>query len=168
MHIELKACNDFVRNHHRHHDKIQGHRFSIGAVVDRRLVGVIIVGRPVGGQHQDDWVEVTRCCTDGTYNACSFLYGAAARAAKELGFFRIQTYILEQELGSSLLAAGWQYERLSHPIGWHHDGPRPARTVREGLDKRKKLWFRILQSEVSFDLPAASKPLRYGFFDETQ
>ena len=40
-------------------------------------------------------VEVTRLCTDGTKNACSFLYGAAARIAKEMGYKQIQTYILE-------------------------------------------------------------------------
>jgi len=91
---------------------------------------VIVVGRPVGGANQDLWVEVTRCCTDETRNACSFLYGAAARAAKALGFIRIQTYILAAEDGASLKASGWVFDRLSHPVGWHHDGPRAARTLR--------------------------------------
>ncbi len=85
MHLELKEANAFVVARHRHHDRVQGHRFSIGAIKNGQLVGVAIVGRPVGGQHQEDWVEVTRLCTDGTRNACSFLYGAAANAAKALG-----------------------------------------------------------------------------------
>ena len=143
--------SDVVAAQHRHHSRVQGHRFSIGAVQNSQLVGVAIVGRPVGGQHQDDWVEVTRLCTDGTRNACSFLYGAAANAAKALGFNRIQTYILNEETGVSLKASGWIFERLSHPIGWHHDGPRAARKVEEHLMGRKQLWFREISGRVVRD-----------------
>jgi hypothetical protein len=50
---------------------------------------------------------VTRLCTDGTYNACSLLYGSAARAAKALGYARVITYILASEPGTSLRASGW-------------------------------------------------------------
>lgn len=141
-HVELKEANTFIENIHRHHGRIQGHRFSLGAAIGGVLVGVIVVGRPVGGQHQSDWVEVTRCCTDGTANACSFLYGAAARAAVALGYDRIQTYLLESEPGTSLKASGWKFERMSHPVGWHHDGPRAARKVAPGLMGRKQLWYR--------------------------
>jgi hypothetical protein len=83
-------------------------------------------------------------CTDGTSNACSFLYSAAARAAKALGFSRIQTFILQDESGVSLKAAGWKFERLSHPSGWHHDAKRGRRKVAEHLMGRKQLWFREL------------------------
>ena len=38
---------------------------------------------------------------------CSFLYGAAARAAKALGYERIITYTLDTEPGTSLRASGW-------------------------------------------------------------
>lgn len=145
VHVELREANAYIERLHRHHKRIQGHRFSIGVQQQGVLVGVAVVGRPVGGTHQSDWVEVTRCCTDGTYNACSFLYGAAARAAKALGFLRIQTFILEDELGTSLKATGWTFERLSHPSGWHHDSPnRKARVVPEHLMGRKQLWFKEL------------------------
>lgn len=143
-HVELAEANEFVERLHHHHKKIQGHRFSLGAETEAGLCGVAIVGRPVGGQHQRDWVEVVRLCTDGTPNACSFLYGAAARAAKALGFVRIQTYILRSEPGTSLKASGWKFERLSHPVGWHHDGPRAARKVEAHLMDRKQLWFKNL------------------------
>jgi hypothetical protein len=144
VHIELKQANEYILANHRHHGRIQGHRFSLGVTVDGKLAGVCVVGRPVGGQHQGDWVEVTRCCTDGTKNACSFLYGAASRAAKALGFKRIQTYILREEDGASLKASGWKFERLSHPVGWHHDTGRAARTVQQHLMDRKQLWYRDL------------------------
>ena len=143
-HVELKEANAFVESQHRHHKRIQGHRFSLGVKDGEKLVGVAIVGRPVGGANQHEWVEVTRLCTDGTKNACSFLYGAAARAAKALGFTRIQTYILRNEPGVSLKASGWAFERLSHPVGWHHDGPRAARKVESHLADRKQLWYKEL------------------------
>ena len=73
---------------------------------------MIQCGRPVS-RHLDDGktLEVTRCCTDGTANACSFLYGRVARIAKEMGYERIITYILISESGASLKAAGWECEK---------------------------------------------------------
>lgn len=107
--LELAEANAFVREHHRHHKPVVGHLFSIGAALDGKIVGVAIVGRPVA-RSRDDGVtaEITRLATDGTHNACSFLYGAAARATFALGFKRIGTYILASEPGTSLAAAGWR------------------------------------------------------------
>lgn len=53
-------------------------------------------------------LEVTRLCTDGAKNACSFLYSAAVRAVFALGYRRVGTYILASETGVSLRAAGWK------------------------------------------------------------
>jgi len=104
--VTLAEANEFVRRHHRH---VVGHKFSIGAVLGDDVVGVVIVGRPVA-RHRDDGLtlEVTRLCTDGTRNACSFLYGAAARATFALGYKRIGTYIMPAEGGASLRAANWR------------------------------------------------------------
>jgi hypothetical protein len=106
--LTLDEANAFVRAHHRHHNPVVGHLFSIGVGLDGEIVGIAIVGRPVA-RERDDGVtaEITRLATDGTYNACSFLYGAACRAAFALGFKRIGTYILASEPGTSLVAAGW-------------------------------------------------------------
>jgi hypothetical protein len=107
--IDFSDAAAFVAQHHRHHTPPLGHKFSLGAMAGSALVGVAIVGRPVA-RHRDDGstLEVTRLCTDGTRNACSFLYGAAARAAFALGYRRIGTYILKSEPGTSLKAAGWK------------------------------------------------------------
>lgn len=107
--VGLDEANAFVRALHRHHGDVIGHKFSLGAALLDKIVGVVIVGRPVS-RHRDDGMtlEVTRLCTDGTKNACSFLYGAAARAAFALGYKRIGTYILASEPGTSLVAAGWR------------------------------------------------------------
>jgi len=107
--VELKEANSFVEAHHRHHRPVVGHKFSLGASLDDKLVGVVIVGRPVSRMRDDgSTLEVTRLCTDGTRNACSFLYGAAARATFALGYHRIGTYILVSEDGASLRASGWR------------------------------------------------------------
>ena len=80
--INLDEANAFVAQYHRHHKPVVGHKFSIGAFDGDRLVGAVIVGRPVSRMRDDGaTLEVTRLCTDGTRNACSFLYGCAARAA---------------------------------------------------------------------------------------
>jgi hypothetical protein len=107
--LDLDEANAFVAEHHRHHRPVVGHKFSLGAALAERIVGVAIVGRPVARLRDDGaTLEITRLCTDGTPNACSFLYGAAARAAFALGYRRIGTYILANENGASLRAAGWR------------------------------------------------------------
>lgn len=114
MGLELQPINfdeacAFVRRFHRHHNPSVGWKFGIAANDGEKVVGVVMVGRPVARHLDDGWVlEVTRCCTDGTKNAASMLYGAAWRAAKALGYKRLITYTLAEEPGTSLKAAGWK------------------------------------------------------------
>lgn len=106
--ISFDDAAAFVREHHRHHTPPVGHKFSIAAMAGSQLVGVVIVGRPVARRRDDGMtLEVTRLCTVGHPNACSFLYGRAAKAAFALGYRRIGTYTLKSEPGTSLKAAGW-------------------------------------------------------------
>jgi hypothetical protein len=146
LHIEpltLAQANELVSKWHRHHKKSTGHRFSIGVFDEEgNPHGAAIVGRPVGGSSDgvDQLLiaEVSRLVTDGTYNACSILYAACARAAKAMGYKWIQTFILSSEPGTSLKASGWEFVRLSHPVGWSN-GSRPRNeVVDEG--RRKQLW----------------------------
>ena len=117
--VSLKQANNFVEKHHRHHKAVVGHKFSIGCDNGGKLVGVAIIGRPVS-RYLDDGItlEVNRLCTDGTKNTCSKLYSAAARAAKELGYRKIITYILESENGASLIASGWHNAGKAGGIHW--------------------------------------------------
>lgn len=107
--VSLNEANEFVRQYHRHHKPVVGHKFSIGATDGEKIVGVCIVGRPVS-RYLDDGMtlEVTRCATDGTRNACSILYAAAWRAARAMGYKKVITYILESENGASLKASGYK------------------------------------------------------------
>lgn len=107
--IDFDDAAAFVRFHHRHHTPPVGHKFSLAAMDGEQMVGVVIVGRPVARGRDDGLtLEVTRLCTTGHRNACSFLYGAAARATFALGYRRIGTYILASEPGTTLKAAGWK------------------------------------------------------------
>lgn len=63
-------------------------------------------------------LEITRLCTDGTHNACSMLYGACARVAKDMGYLKIITYILESENGASLKASGFVCEGKAGGVKW--------------------------------------------------
>lgn len=100
--MTLKEANAFVAERHRHHGPVTGHKFSIGLSNGEKVVGVVIVGRPVSRYLDDGWtLEVNRLCTDGTRNACSMLYAAAWRAARAMGYKRLITYTLETESGGA-------------------------------------------------------------------
>ena len=106
--ITLKEANSFVAANHRHHKPVPGAKFCVAVAREDEVVGVAIVGRPVA-RHLDNGytLEVNRCCTDGTRNACSMLYSAAWKAARALGYNQLITYTLESEGGASLRGAGW-------------------------------------------------------------
>lgn len=123
--ITFRTACSFILKEHRHHDVPQGHKFSIGCFRGEDLIGVAVTGRPTS-RHTDSGekvcfgelvsenvcvAEVTRLCTDGSENACSKLYAASRRIAKEMGYDYIITYILESEKGFSLKAAGWHKDK---------------------------------------------------------
>lgn len=137
---------------HRHHRPVVGHKFSLGASLGSNLVGVCIVGRPVArGRDDGITLEVTRLCTDGTLNACSFLYGAAARAATALGYHRIGTYILASEPGTSLKAAGWRLVKVVSGRSWSC----PSRPRKDNHPLGDKvLYERILRNPIMMEMAA--------------
>ena len=107
--VSFKDACEFIRQYHRHHKPPCRWKFGVGAQLDNKLVGVVMIGRPVARHLDDGWtLEVTRLCTDGTPHVASKLYSAAWRAARAIGYRRIITYTLENEAGTSLIAAGWK------------------------------------------------------------
>ena len=117
--ITQKQANEFIERLHRHHKPARGDKFRLGVEADGVLVGVAQVGRPVArGLDDGKTLEVTRMCTDGTKNACSFLYSKAARIAKELGYEQIITYILDTENGATLKASGWEFDGFTRGGSW--------------------------------------------------
>lgn len=113
--LTLAEANYFVSLWHRHHRKVTGHRLSIGAIKDSKIVGICIVGRPVARAVDQHMIaEITRVSTDGTRNCCSFLYSVATRVCREMGFRELWTYTLHSESGISL--------RALKQLGWLCDG----------------------------------------------
>lgn len=143
--LDLNQANIIVDRWHRHHGKIQGHRFSVGALDPLTLLlhGAVIVGRPVSRHYNPaTTIEVSRLVTDGTPHVASMLYAAAARAAKELGYSEIHTYILDNETGTSLVAAGWQNLGASIGGSWdRYNRPRDDRHPASG----KRRWGKSLR-----------------------
>ena len=97
--ITLRTARQFVLDNHRHHLPPRGHKFSLALQDDAgKVVGVAIAVRPIARELDDGWtMEVTRCCTTGAKNACSMLYNAARRIAREMGYRKITTYTLASE-----------------------------------------------------------------------
>lgn len=138
--ISLEEANAFVAKLHRHHKPVPGCKFAVAVSDEDKVVGVAIVGRPVARFLDDGWtLEVNRCCTDGTMNACSMLYGASWRAAKALGYRRLITYTLPEEGGSSLKASNWKCLGLRGGGNWNTKS-RPRVDTDELLRGQKLLW----------------------------
>lgn len=136
--IELKEANTFVATLHRHHPPVYRDKFRLACIADDgHICGVIQAARPVSRMLDDGrTIEVVRCCTDGSKNACSFLYSRIARIAKEMGYKKIITYILYAETGSSLKAAGWRKEAETKGHSWNCKS-RPRSTKAPTCDKQR-------------------------------
>jgi len=134
------ACR-FVTMWHRHLPPPVGGKFWAGVADEHGVLrGIHITGRPVSRMADNgQTLEVVRLATDGTPNAGSMLYGAAARAAFALGYTRVITMNHEGESGSSLRAAGYRIiaERPAHS-GW--DRPSRPRDDAGSAGIARTLW----------------------------
>lgn len=146
--ITLVSANHFVRQHHRHHQPVVGHKFSIGVSDGQALQGVCIVGRPIA-RHFDDGetLEVTRVATTGIPNANSMLYGAAARVAFGLGYRRLITYTRTDEGGASLKASNWKVVAVRPVRSWNTSSVSRAR-VDKSEPHERLLWEQLSESET--------------------
>ena len=118
--ISFREASAYIKKHHRHHGATVGCKFCIAVVDDNgQCHGVAVCGRPIS-RHLDDGqtLEINRVCTDGTRNACSMLYGAACRIAREMGYRRVITYILVSENGASLKASNFVCEGEAGGTHW--------------------------------------------------
>lgn len=145
--LEIRPCTfkeatEFVKVYHRHNRPPVGHKFSIACYDEERLCGIAMVGRPVA-RYLDDGLtlEINRCCTDGTKNACTKLYGASCRADKALGYKRIITYTRQSEPGTSLKASNWICDGQAG--GTHWTGSRYEQ-MEMVLDEMKIRWRKDL------------------------
>lgn len=141
--ITFKDACAFIARHHRHHKPPIGHKFSLGLSDGEQIVGVATVGRPVSRMMDDGrTAEVNRLCTDGTPNACSKLYAAAWRVAKNMGYRKLITYILDTESGVSLNASGWRLVGTAGGGSWSSPSS-PSRPRTDKAPVQKKLKYEV-------------------------
>lgn len=134
--VSIRDANAFVSRFHRHHKPPQGAKFALSAWYSEEMVGVAIVGRPVSRILDDGLTaEVIRVATDGTRNACSFLYGASKRAAQAMGYRKVVTYTLPEETGASLRAVGWTRLGVAGGGSWS----RPSRPREDSAPTQEKI-----------------------------
>jgi hypothetical protein len=111
--LTLREANEFVTKYHRHNKRCAGHKWSVGAIHKGKLVGVIIVGRPVSRKLDNRFtLEVNRNCVldDAPKGTCSFLYSKAIKIWQSMGGKKIITYTLQTETGGSLKAVNFNKE----------------------------------------------------------
>lgn len=137
--ITLAEAKAYVGVFHRNHPEgVTGHRWSLGIADEAdHLRGVAVCGRPKAiGFNGRPMLEVNRVATDGTPNACSALYGAAARSAVAMGYERhnVITYTLLSESGTSLIAAGWVRDGVTKGGSW--DTPSRRRTDKASTEPK--------------------------------
>jgi hypothetical protein len=163
--LTLPVANGYVVKWHRHHGAIPPGFpwWSVGAVLDGRIVGVAIAGRPTNRNSDDgQTVEVLRVATDGTTNACSALYGACARAAKAIGARRVITYTLDEETGASLRGAGWTREKDGIESFWWDSNTRTPAIHREHMGSYKVRWAVHFRDAVPVDAPEQAEDPQIG------
>ncbi len=136
-------ANAFVESFHEHNKAVPGYRFAVGASDGVKLVGVVIVSRPVAIPLNDGFtVEVTRLCVPRGIgaNVCSFLYGCAWRAWRAMGGRKLITYTLQSESGASLRGAGFKVVaelKPNKPGQWQN---RPGRAWQPVVGQAKFRW----------------------------
>jgi len=160
--ISLKDANKFVHDNHRHHGVVVGYKFALSIEEDDKLKGVAICSRPVSRKLDDGLtLEVSRLCVVDLPNGCSMLYSACARTAKEMGYNKIITYILESETGTSLKASGWICE--AEKVGgtsWNSSGTMQRTNSKTDLfgttvkypNELKSRWVKMLNVKRNAEL----------------
>lgn len=139
--INLREANEYIRRLHRHSLPVTGGKFAVAAWHDGKLVGVAVAGRPVARRLDDgQTLEVLRVCTDGTPNACSFLYSRVRRIGQLMGYTQVITYTLSSESGSSLKAVGAVVVGEVRPQEWSVPS-RPRKT--QPVYQEPKLKWRL-------------------------
>lgn len=143
-----------VARWHRRHPDMTGAMWAIGVFDGGAPVGVATVGRPsrqmqVGAER----LAVTRVAVDNlprvidlqnrehANSACSMLYGACARAARQMGAVDLLTYTHLDEPGISLRGAGWVED--VH-VTKDESGDRPSRPRKNAASSKsgpKRRWW---------------------------
>jgi len=140
--MKIIDANILTARYHRHHKPPKFAMWAIGLEDKSEYVGCAIVGKCVARELDNKfYCEILRLTTNGIKNGCSMLYGACIRIAREMGYYRVYTYILETEPGTSLLASGFKFDGMTQGGSWNSE-------KRPRIDKapicKKQRWVKIL------------------------
>lgn len=155
----VKEALRWCRAVHRRLPKLQGARWAVAAERDGAMVGFALVGSPARLLDDGVTLAVTRVAVlegdeseSGNKGACSMLYAACSRAARDMGALDLITYIHGDESGVSLRAAGW-IEDVEHVSrGGEHS--RPSRPRAAAVDPSPKIrwlapWSRLARKYLA-------------------
>lgn len=138
--VTLKKAVPFNSLTHRRLPKLQGAMWAVGCFSAEELIGVAIVGLPVG---QWSPAEVTLsvlrvAVVPGHPNACSMLYGAVSRMVQACGADNLVTYTHLDENGASLKGSNWIDGGLTD--GGEHSRPTRQRALAIDADQKRRWW----------------------------
>lgn len=139
--MTVKAAKLHVKTWHRHLPDAHGGLFAAGVEVDGQIAGVAIAANPARVWQGTGRIVISRVATTEVKNACSMLYGALCRAAKALGYVEAWTYTLQEEPGTSLLAAGFEDMGMTGGGEWSRTSRPRGAAVRP---EPKRRWRRVL------------------------
>ena len=140
--ITFKQASIFINLHHRHHNATVGCKFCVGLYENEQIIGCAVCGRPVS-RFLDDGLtcEINRVCVlEGYKNACSKLYGACCRIAKNMGYKKVITYTLQSENGASLKASNFICEGQAGGTHWTGKRDKGQNIPKE----MKKRWIKLI------------------------
>lgn len=146
----VKAAAPFVRKVHRRLSKVQGAMWAVQVLREGEMVGVALVGSPARVWNGDTLTVLRVAVIEGNRNACSMLYGACSRAARDMGAENCVTYTHLDEHGASLKASGWIDDGLTDGGEWNRDARQRALAI--DADKKRRwyaAWSRRAQSKLS-------------------
>lgn len=165
----VKEALRWCKSVHRRLPKLQGARWAVAVERDGAMVGFALVGSPARLLDDGVTLAVTRVAvlegdeseTNGHKGACSILYAACARAARDMGALDLLTYIHADEPGKSLRGAGWIKDVEHVSRGGEHSRPsRPRAAALDPLPKVRWLapWSRLAQKYLPLATPPSSTP----------
>lgn len=107
--VTLQQANHFAAKHGKQYRPVNEQKFSIGCAINGKLIGIAIINDPISPEYDDGLtLEIHYIYSTAGRPAYCMLYGAAARAAKAMGFCRIIASHPSGVPDSSLRAAGWR------------------------------------------------------------
>jgi hypothetical protein len=142
-----KYAEEWMRRVHRRLPDLTGSMWCIGLWVGDEMRGLAAVGRPNArkadalARQRLAILSVLRVAViEGTKNGCSALYGACSRAAQGMGADGLNTYIHNDELGTSLKAANWIEDGETDGGEWDREGGGRQRMLVVDPNPKRRWW----------------------------